>query len=90
MTVNLNNPDPQSARENKKKKMRKNKKQMKSNPEQIFLDTKDEDVDASGILALDNEPANAKFYTYRLQLGKDATLNYYMDLHERGVHQHRP
>ena len=90
MTANIYNPDPQSATKNKKKKMRKNKKQIKSNPEQIFLDTKYEDVDASGILTLDNEPTNAKFYTDRLLLWKDATLNYYMDLHERGVHQHRP
>ena len=39
---------------------------------------------------MDHEPTNAKFYTDRLLLWKDATLNFYMDLHERGVHQHSP
>ena len=63
---------------------------MRSNPEQVFVDTKYEDIDSSGTLASNHEPTNAKFHTDRLLLWKDATLNYYMDLHEGSVHQHSP
>ena len=81
MSANLYYLDRQSTTKTSNNKARKNRKQMRSNPEQVLLDTKYEDIDASGTLALDHEPTNAKFHTDRVLLWKDATLNYYIDFH---------
>ena len=66
-------PDPTTTTRTKtRKKLRKNTAEMKKQPEHVYYDYKYEDVDGSGILALEGEPTNAKFYTERPVLWKNA------------------
>ena len=63
---------------------------MNKQPEHVYYDYKYEDVDGSGILALEGEPTNAKFYTERLVLWKNALLQHHMNLYQQNTHCQMP
>ena len=87
----LYSPDPTNTTKTKtRKKLRKNTAEMKKQPEHVYYDYKYEDVYGSGILALEGEPTNAKFYTDRPVLWKNALLQHHMKLYQQNTHYQMP
>ena len=84
-------PDPTTTTRTKtRKKHRKNTAEMKKQPEHVYFDYKYENLDGSGILALEGEPTNAKFYTERPVLWKNALLKHHMSLYQQDKHSRMP
>ena len=84
-------PDPATTTRTKiRKRQRKDTAAMKKQPEHVFIDYKYEDLNGSGILALDGEPTNAKFYTDKPVLWKNSLLEYHMNLYQQDIHSQMP
>ena len=89
----LYSPDPTTrptTRPKTRKKLHKNTAEMKKQPEHVYYDYKYEDVDGSGILALEGEPTNAKFCTERPVLWKNALLQHHINLYQQYTHCQMP
>ena len=56
-------------------KRRKDTSALKKRPEHVVIDYKYVDLEGSGILAVEGEPTNAKFYTERPVLWKTHSYN---------------
>ena len=80
-------PDPTTTTE---KEQREKTAEMLTQPEHVFVYYKYEDLDGSGILALESEPSNAKFYTERPVLWRNALLHHHMSLYQQDIHCQMP
>ena len=80
-------PDPTTTTE---KEQREKTEEMLTQPEHVFVYYKYEDLDGSGILALESEPSNAKFYTERPVLWRNALLHHHMSLYQQDIHCQMP
>ena len=77
-------PDPTTTSKTKtRKKHHKNTAEMTKQPEHVYFDYNFfyENLNDSGILALEGEPTNTKFYTERPVLSKNALLKHHMSLY---------
>ena len=84
-------PDPSTTTGKKiRNKQRKDTSALKKRPEHVFIDYKYVDLEGSGILAVEGEPTNAKFYTERPVLWKNALLQYHMGLYQQNIHSQMP
>ena len=84
-------PDPSTTTGNKiRNKRRKDTSALKKRPEHVVIDYKFVDLEGSGILAVEGEPTNAKFYTERPVLWKNALLQYHMGLYQQNIHSQMP
>ena len=58
--------------------------------EHVVIDYKYVDLEGSGIFTVEGEPTNAKFYTERPVLWKNALLQYHMGLYQQNIHSQMP
>ena len=84
-------PDPSTTTGKKiRNKRRKDTSALKKRPEHVVIDYKYVDLEGSGILAVEGEPTNAKFYTERPVLWKNPLLQYHMGLYQQNIHSQMP
>ena len=84
-------PDPSTTTGKKiRNKRRKDTSALKKRPEHVVIDYKYVDLEGSGILAVEGQPTNAKFYTERPVLWKNALLQYHMGLYQQNIHSQMP
>ena len=73
-----------------RKKHCTNTAEVRKQPEHVYFDYKYENLDGSGILALEGEPINAKIYTETPVLWKNAILNHHMSLYQQDKQSQMP